>query len=163
MKRVVIFVFLLYACCLAPVALLAQGKATISDAIVKDSSGRVTIDQPAALYERLKPENGNESNGEPKKAATVHKNVVGYRIQVFSDNNHRTAKNEALIKERNIRSRFPQLGTYIQFKAPAWRLRVGDFATRGEAREMLMQIRRAFPAYASEMTVVMDKINPAAL
>ncbi len=151
---------LVTACMLISLSLMATEKQTISDYIVKDSNQQVTIDQPEGLHERLKPESGSTDNDTKK---IVNKNIVGYRIQVFSDNNQRTAKNMAQVKERNILSRFPQLRSYLQYKAPQWRLRVGDFRTRGEARAMLQEIKEAFPSYASEMTVVMDRINPAAL
>ena len=48
---------------------------------------------------------------------------------------------------------------YIGYKAPSWRLRVGDFRTRDEAEEMLKQLKKAFPAYSRELTIVVDRIN----
>ena len=89
------------------------------------------------------------------------KNTVGYRIQVFSDRNQRTAKGEALSKERNIKASFPDMGTYISYDAPSWRLRVGDFRTREEAKVQLDELRELFPGYANEMIIVVDVINTA--
>ena len=63
------------------------------------------------------------------------------------------------MRERNIISRFPQMRPYIGYKAPSWRLRVGDFRTRDEAEEMLKQLKKAFPAYSRELTIVVDRIN----
>ena len=87
--------------------------------------------------------------------------AVGYRIQVFSDRNQRTAKGEALSKERNIKASFPDMGTYISYDAPSWRLRVGDFRTREEAKVQLDELRELFPGYANEMIIVVDVINTA--
>lgn len=84
---------------------------------------------------------------------------IGYRVQVFSDNNVRTARNEARVKQRNIKARFPQYGSYVTYNSPYWRLRVGDFKTQEEANTALLAIRRAFPAYARELRVVRDRIN----
>lgn len=84
---------------------------------------------------------------------------IGYRVQVFSDNNVRTARNEARLKQRNIRARFPQYESYVTYNQPYWRLRVGDFRTQEEAAAFMAQLRKAFPAYAREMRVVRDKIR----
>lgn len=120
-----------------------------------NSGGQVTVVVPEQLKERLKQENGDPNNGVPRKAVASN---VGYRIQVFSGNSS-TAKREAQVRERNIISRFPQMRPYIGYKAPSWRLRVGDFRTRDEAQDMLKQLKKVFPAYAREMTVVVDRIN----
>ena len=120
-----------------------------------NTKGQVTVIAPDQLIERLKPENGDPNNGVPKKAASSN---VGYRIQAFSGNSA-TAKREAQVRERNIISRFPQMRPYIGYKAPSWRLRVGDFRTRDEAEEMLKQLKKAFPAYSRELTIVVDRIN----
>ena len=85
--------------------------------------------------------------------------TVGYRIQVFSDNNQRTAKAQAQARERNISVQFPELRVYRLYKSPSWRVRVGDFKTRNEAEQVMQEIKEAFPAYASEVTIVVDKIN----
>jgi len=119
------------------------------------SGGQVTVIVPDQLKERLKPENGDQNNGVPRKAVTSN---VGYRIQAFSGNSA-NAKREAQVRERNIISRFPQMRPYIGYKAPSWRLRVGDFRTRSEAEDMLKQLKKVFPAYARELTIVVDRIN----
>ena len=38
-------------------------------------------------------------------------------------------------------------------------MRVGDFRTRGDAEQVMKEIKEVFPAYASEVTIVVDKIN----
>ena len=84
---------------------------------------------------------------------------MGYRIQVYADKNQRTAKSEAMSRERALQMRFPDLGCYVTYNAPTWRLRVGDFATREEAVEIMQQLKKEFPSYAREMIVVKDRIN----
>jgi hypothetical protein len=84
---------------------------------------------------------------------------VGYRIQVYADNNFRTAKANAQARARSIAMRFPQYRFYLSYKAPAWHLRIGDFKSQQEAQRAMSQIKRSFPSYASEMTIVRDKIN----
>ena len=151
MNRLLLLIFV----ALGASSALAQSQATIVEHIQSSSQGRVTVNQPAALAERLRPENGNPENG----AKATAKNRVGYRIQVFADKNQRTAKSEAMARERNVQARFPELGCYLTYNAPTWRMRVGDFLTREEALEMMQQLKKEFPSFAREMIVVKDRIN----
>ena len=45
------------------------------------------------------------------------------------------------------------------YKSPSWRVRVGDFKSRGEAEQVMQEIKDAFPSYAGEVLVVVDRIN----
>lgn len=128
---------------------------TIVDHIVADSSN--TISQPGELTKRLIPQEENDSD---KK--TVGNSATGYRVQVFSDNNPRTAKSEARAKSRNISARFPQYRTYVTYRSPFWRLRIGDFRLQQDAIEAAQEIKRAFPSYRKEIRVVRDRINAGA-
>ena len=133
----------------------SAGKEDIITHLNEGTGGKVNVAVPAKLKELLKPENGNPENGAYRKAA--HGNV-GYRIQVYSGSGI-SAKNEAQWRQNNVESRFPHLKGYIGYKAPSWRLRIGDFRTRGEAVEAMKQMEKAFPSYAEELTIVVDKIN----
>ena len=84
---------------------------------------------------------------------------MGYRIQAYSDNNHATAKAAAQQRDRDIAMKFPQYRSYISYKAPSWRLRIGDFKTRGEAQAALQRIKSVYPKFAREMVIVKDRIN----
>lgn len=153
MRRITITLVL----ALATVMLIAAQ--TSSNDIVKhlnqNTNGKVTVVMPKQLEERLKSENGNPENGLPSKAVTSN---VGYRIQVYSGSNS-NSKREAESREASITSRFPSMRTSIIYKAPSWRLRVGDFRTRDEAKIALEELKQAFPGYAKELTVVVDRIN----
>lgn len=145
---------ILFTVC-ASVALSENNKPqpSIVDHITADSVN--VIIQPEQLATRLlyddTPVDKNENRG-------VRGNI-GYRVQLFSDNNSRTAKNEARAKERRVMARFPQYRSYVMFKAPYWRLRVGDFKTQQEANAVAEEIKRAFPSYSKEIRVVQDRIN----
>lgn len=141
-----------------------RGDSTIVDILNENYPDKVSINQPEGLNERLLPPTSETNSGdEETKSASSHTQhivkMVGYRIQVYADNNARTAKNAAIAKERAILARFPRIGTYISYKAPVWRLRVGNFRTHAEAQEMLNEIRRALPAYARECIIVRDRVN----
>ena len=98
----------------------------------------------------------------PKRQHTSQKTIesrgVGFRIQAYSDNQS-TAKSAAQQRARDIAMKFPQYRSYISYKAPSWRLRIGDFKTRQEAQEALRRIKSVYPKYAREMVIVRDHIN----
>lgn len=149
----------------ASVAVLALAAAqtrtmTIAEYMQSVTGGRVKVHQPDALNQRLDPDNGDSTTVATRRHGVAsNENVVGYRIQVFSDRNQRTAKGEAMSKERSIKEAFPEMGSYITYDAPSWRLRVGDFRTRDEAVARLAELRELFPGYANEMIIVVDVIN----
>ena len=90
---------------------------------------------------------------------TIESRGVGYRIQAYTDNNPRTAKAAAQRRARDIAMKFPQYRSYISYKAPAWRLRIGDFKTQREAQAALQRIKSVYPKFAREMVIVRDRIN----
>lgn len=136
----------------------AQQKMTIVDYMRNDSVHPVIIEQPEGLNQLLISKKSKDKVEEVVTRDGVKKIQGGYRIQVFSDNNSRTARGEAMRKESEITSEFPVLTTYITYKAPAWRLRVGDFETIEEAVEMLNEIKEIFPDLSRELTIVRDRI-----
>jgi hypothetical protein len=112
---------------------------------VINSGSVITIEQPEGLNERLVP--GQKVEAKEETQVKTSKKQVGYRVQVFSDNNVRTAKTEAQSRARKISSRFSYR-----------RLKVGDFRTQGEAQEAAREIKAAFPSYGKEMRIVKDYI-----
>jgi hypothetical protein len=99
----------------------------------------------------------------PKRQHTsqqiIENRGVGYRIQAYTDNNPKTAKAAAQKRARDIAMKFPQYRSYISYKAPAWRLRIGDFKTQQEAKNALNRIKSVYPKFAREMVIVRDRIN----
>lgn len=145
----------------------AQSSTTISSSDTTitcqiNRSGVIKVTHPDALEARLRKtvnvEDSVTSGNIEQKAGRVRK-MGGYRVQIYSDNNARTAKNEARTKERAIAGAFPDMATYVIYDSPYWRLRVGDCRSRAEADELAEEIKKAFPAYKAEITVVRDRIN----
>ncbi|MGL4410743.1 MAG: SPOR domain-containing protein [Bacteroidales bacterium] len=85
--------------------------------------------------------------------------VDGYRVQLFSGNQQNSSKNEAFSKEQRVRSMFPEIETYVTFKSPFWRLRIGNFRSYEDADQMMRRMKRAFPDFSREMYVVRDEIK----
>lgn len=83
--------------------------------------------------------------------------VAGYRIQVFSDNSQRRAKEEAQSRAAIIEDYDGALTAYVTFNSPFWRVRVGDFSSYEEATVKLRELKSAFPSYA-DMRIVKDNI-----
>ena len=141
----------------APAAIAETEVVTIVDHITSGTSN--VINQPEALRKRLLPVEGVEEESKEEIARPVNGRMAGFRVQVFSDNNARTAKNEARSKQRIISSRFPQYQTYVMYTSPYWRLKVGDFRTQQDANAAADELRRAFPAYSKEIRVVRDRVT----
>ena len=89
----------------------------------------------------------------------VEMRSYGYRILVYQTNRSKNAKNNAQKRAKDISVRFPQYHFYFNYKAPTWRLRMGDFADEEAAHRAMKQMRQAFPIYAKEMTIIHDHIN----
>ncbi|MHB9056787.1 MAG: SPOR domain-containing protein [Paludibacteraceae bacterium] len=80
----------------------------------------------------------------------------GYRLQVFSSNAQKNAKNEAFSIERKLRSTFPDYGVYRIYASPFWKVRIGDFKTAGEARKFRTELVKAFPELSRETYTVRE-------
>ena len=99
----------------------------------------------------------NSSNLQSRQE--VEMRSYGYRILVYHTNKSKNAKANAQKRARDISVKFPQYQFYFNYKAPTWRLRLGDFADEEAAHRAMKQLRQAFPVYAKEMTIIHDHIN----
>ncbi len=137
---------------------------------VNDPASAVSFEMPQALLDRLTStpgtsgdesrENAAETDDETDKPLKVKgAKSIGYRVQVYSDNNARTAKGTARQRERAISGAFPQYDTYVTYASPYWRLRVGDFRSQYDAEKAAAEIKRVFPSYGREVRVVRDRVN----
>lgn len=137
---------------------------SITDSI--NASGTITVNQPSKLSELLvrhviaEPEVGEASESAANHRATAtHVTRTGYRVQIFEDNNPRTARSQAERYHAEISNQFPHIRSYVTFNSPYWRVKAGDFRTRSEAEAAMAEFRQAFPGVASYMRVVRDRIN----
>jgi len=131
--------------------------AVSSESIVDEinaSGGSVYISQPPTLD--YITNNAASASDESRHA---HGRMVGYRIQVFSDNNIRTAKAGAEYRKRSVEQALPDTRAYIVFDSPYWRVKFGDYRTYGEADEALQQLLQLYPSFASDAKIVKERIN----
>ncbi|MDR3057811.1 MAG: SPOR domain-containing protein [Prevotella sp.] len=85
--------------------------------------------------------------------------VREYKIQVFMGNNQQQSKREAESKQAQIKKVYTEMRTSVSFQSPFWRLRVGSFRTKEEAEDMLQDMRKSFPSFGREMTVVSEVVK----
>jgi len=83
-----------------------------------------------------------------------NKAIPGYRIQIFSDSGINSSDRARKAKDEFL-SFFPEIPAYVSWKAPNYRVRVGDFRSRLEAEKMLQSILIAYP----NAWVIKDEIN----
>ena len=78
-------------------------------------------------------------------------NGMGYRVQVFYGSDRKEAFNE----QARFRSLYPKIMSYITYREPNYRLKVGDFRTRLEAQAFLNELKGTFPT----LFIFREKIN----
>jgi hypothetical protein len=81
----------------------------------------------------------------------INKTIAGYRIQLFSGNERLNANN---IKTKFLRL-YPEQTAYLSYQQPYFKIRVGDFRSRLEAKLFYNKIKDEF----SESIIIKDKIN----
>lgn len=74
----------------------------------------------------------------------------GYRVQIFFGK-----RDDARDKKVEFLKKYPEVGAYISYLAPNFRLRVGDFRTKIECENFKKEISSDFPA----SYIVKDKIE----
>jgi len=83
----------------------------------------------------------------------------GFRVQVFSSNVQRSAKNDAFRIENQIKAQFPDQAIYVNYTSPFWKVRVGDFRSQSEALRFKNQLKETFPDLKSEIYIVREQIQ----
>lgn len=78
----------------------------------------------------------------------------GFRIQLIMRAGN-TALDEANMIKEEFEEKYPEISTYITFREPYYRLRVGDFRSRLDALEFMENIKRSYP----QAWVIKDKIT----
>jgi len=146
LKFFIIFLFL-------PLFCHAQTGGTIVDKLLQqdNSGGKITINSDPKINELIGKPLANSSSG-------VSMKLRGYRIQAFSGNQQQS-RAEAESRAREIKSLFPEISTDVTYKAPVWRLRIGDFRTNEEATNFMNDLKKKYPSLGKEMNIVTDEIK----
>jgi len=106
------------------------------------SNGAVTVHQDPRLIEIM----AARSVENKKKGDKDFVQTSGFKVQIYSSNAPRISKDEAFRLEAEVKDKFPDVGTYISFSAPFWRVRVGDCKTQQEANTLMEALKKEFQA-----------------
>jgi len=68
--------------------------------------------------------------------------IKGYRIQIISDNQ----KDKVYAQKAKVYQHFSEFKSYLKYVQPYYKLRIGDFKTRLEARNYLERVIKVFPS-----------------
>ncbi len=80
--------------------------------------------------------------------------INGFRVQIYSDSGNQS-KLRTQRRQAEFAAKYPGVESYIIYDAPDFKLRVGDFRTRLDARRFLEKIAKDYEgAY-----IVVDMIN----
>jgi hypothetical protein len=88
------------------------------------------------------------------KVNEVANTIPGFRINIFfqSGNN---SKAGAMQCKSNFNAKYPNVEAYVVYEEPNFKVKIGDFRTRMEARGFIQQIKTDFP----DAFVIKDQIN----
>ncbi len=89
-----------------------------------------------------------------KDISAYEESIDGFRVQIFFDSGNNSQRN-ANKARASFLSRYPDVDVYITFETPYYKVRVGDFRTRLEARKFLNQIQSNY----SNAFIVRDNIK----
>lgn len=107
---------------------------SLSSFIVFSQNGNVTIhkdarlDQRIADYGMVTPSNNSSQ-------------IEGYRIQLSFDQSKENIERDRI----KFSTQFPDIPTYVIYKAPNFFLKAGDFRTSIEAKKILSKVEKDYP------------------
>lgn len=89
-----------------------------------------------------------------KEVVSRERGIMGYRVQIYSDAGNQS-KLRTQRRKAEFDTKYPGVESYIIYDAPDFKLRVGNFRTRLDARRFLEKIARDYrSAY-----IVVDRIE----
>lgn len=113
---------------------------------------------PAALLNGTAPDSlapATTRPDAPSRPGTL-RTVTGYRVQIFQSASKDEADRrvaDAIAWWRRTQGSAPEV--YTAYRAPYYRVRVGNFASRGEASQFASQLSRTFPS----ALIVQDRVQ----
>jgi hypothetical protein len=76
-----------------------------------------------------------------RQMVPLREKLWGFRLQLLTTN----SREQANTMKSDFIGQYPQVRSYVTYSAPTFKLRVGDFRTREEASEFMVEIRKRFP------------------
>jgi hypothetical protein len=84
----------------------------------------------------------------------LNNGLDGFRIQIFFDSGNNSKTNAKAIYDA-FTLKYPMVRAYLTFKAPNYKVRVGDFRTKLDAQRFLNEIITDYPS----AWIIADQIN----
>ena len=117
--------------------------------VLAQTRGKVEVDRDPkvdSLIGNYLVGGGKTNTGEPASSSSN-----GYRIQIFSGSDRKQAYNV----QSKFQNRFPDTHTYLSYRDPNFKVKVGDFRSRIEAEKMVEEMKPAFGG----LFIISEKIN----
>ena len=113
--------------------LLANSIVVNAQQETEDTTGVIIHADPrlAILTASLKPKSGKSG---------IIRSGRGYRVQIYNGSD----RNKANAVKIDFIRRFPDVRTYMSYIQPQFRVKVGNFRTRGEARKFMEQVNSIY-------------------
>ena len=93
------------------------------------------------------------------KVNEVANTIPGFRINIFFQSGNNSKNNANQAKAAFI-AKYPNIEAYVVFDEPNFKVKVGDFRTRMEARGFVEKIKADFPdAFVIKDYIFFPKIN----
>jgi hypothetical protein len=117
--------------------------------VLAQTRGKVEVDRDPkvdSLIGNYLVGGGKTNTGEPASTSSN-----GYRIQIFSGSDRKEAYNV----QSKFQNKFPDTHTYLSYRDPNFKVKVGDFRSRLEAEKMVEEMKPAFGG----LFIISEKIN----
>ncbi len=89
-----------------------------------------------------------------RRLNSLRNGMDGYRIQIFFESG-REARENAYEAKAKFLSNYHGIGAYIEYHAPFFKVRIGDFRTKREAYILYRKLKRQFPnAYITPIETI---------
>lgn len=141
MKLVIALLFGFYLA--VPTLLFAQEPDSSGVVILADARLEALFRKPNSTHNSSMLEEGIATATTENKTVRKHgviRSARGYRIQIYNGND----RNKAIKLKIECIRRFPKLETYMTYIQPQFRVKVGNFTSRGEAQKFVQQMSSLF-------------------
>ena len=123
---------------------------------VKPGQGIVRIHQSDAIKNLIKVRSSSSINLLDDE--TLYTTMPGYKVQIYSSN-ARDSRSIANSRSAQVKQLYPELESVILYNAPFWKVQIGNFVTRGEAQEVLKNVKKHFPSFGKQSFIVRTTIK----